>query len=166
MPQGNGNKFKGNKAKKGKKRKNPYATFDEKFDQYAKVVNMQGGKHMTVQPLDNLNGCTVLAIIKGKHHRKVWYNKDELIVIRNIGKRDNNKDLYEVQGKVQVQENSAVRNKFDKLQGDEDNNYIFADDDEISDSDSSDDGIPPQPIPEFLDSDKSDTDTDINIDTI
>lgn len=149
----NGNKFKGNKGKKGRRRKNPYADFDEKTDQYAKVLSMQGGKHMTVQPLDNPNGETVSAIIKGSHHRKIWYRKDELIVIRTIGQ------LVEVQGKVPMDEINSIRQKFDMLEGGDNCRLVFGDVDNVSDSDD-DNGsgsgtrsagrqIPAQPIKDF-----------------
>lgn len=125
----NGNIFKGNKKKKGRhSRKEEFAIFDEKTDQYAKVIGMQGGKHMTVQPA-SLNGETVHATISGKHHKKVWFKKDDYVVISITP----NSSYVEVVGRVHESELKKVRAMFDKSDGTKDSSYIF--DGEMSDSD-------------------------------
>jgi translation initiation factor IF-1 len=125
----NGNKFKGNNAKKSFRKKNPYIDFDEKLDEYGKVLSMQGGKHLTVQLLDNSKGKTVSAIIKGIHHRKIWYAKDELVIIRPLG------NLYEVQGKVAEDDIKAIQRRFDKLEGNNNGLCVLNDDDDDNDND-------------------------------
>lgn len=114
----NGNKFKGNKNKKSFRKKNPHPDFDENLDEYAKVISLQGGKHLTIQLLESKEK-QVSAIIKGCHHRKIWYTKDELIIVRPL---DN---LYEVQGKVPPDELKSVQILFDKLEGIHNNSFVF-----------------------------------------
>lgn len=118
----NGNKFKGNNKKKGFRKKNPYTDFDETIDEYAKVLSLQGGKHLTVQLLSDTKDKTVSAIIKGSHHRKIWYKKDELVIVRSMG------NLYEVQGKISNDELKIIQQQFDKLEGNTNNTFTFDDD--------------------------------------
>ena len=122
----NGNKFKGNKGKKGWRKKNPNSIFDEKVDEYAKVISLQGGKHLTIQLLDSKEKH-VSALIKGSHHRKIWYKKEELIIVRFL------ENLYEVQGKVSAEETKTIQRLFDKLDGNDNNDIIFDDNTDIND---------------------------------
>jgi len=123
---GNGNKFKGNKAKKGGRgRKNVYAEFDPKTDQYARVYSIEGGKHLKVVPLNNTESKPIVALIRGIHHKRVWFKKDDIVVITG----DSN--LMEVVGKVNEGDVTKVRTKFDKLEGGRDT--IFIDENEFSD---------------------------------
>lgn len=127
----NGNKFKGNNTKKSFRKKNPYSDFDEKTDEYAKILSLQGGKHLTAQLLDNAKDKIVNALIKGSHHRKIWYKKDELIILRSFG------NLYEVQGKVSEDEIKTIQRRFDMLEGNADNSFTFDDDLNLDGSDNS-----------------------------
>ncbi len=137
---GNGNKFKGNKAKKGGRgRKNVYAEFDSKTDQYAKVHSIEGGKHLKVIPLNSIDNKPIVALIRGIHHKRVWFKKDDLVVITGTA------TLMEVVGKVNEGDASKVRTKFDKLDGGKTDN-IFIDENEFSDEELNDENkIIPQP---------------------
>jgi hypothetical protein len=126
----NGNKFKGTKKKKGFRKKNPNPDFDERLDEYALVSTIQGGKHLSVK-LFNTGNDIVQAIIKGSHHRKIWYKKDEIVIIRSLG------NLYEVQGKVPPDEARALKRQFDKLNTNDNTNTPFVFNDEVNDSDNS-----------------------------
>lgn len=148
MPNGNGNKFKGSNNKKGRKKKNPIADFNAKLDEYGKIVTIQGGKHLSVQLADKKDNI-VHAIIKGSHHRKIWYKKDELVIIRSLG------NLYEVQGKVATNEIKKIQHIFDKLEGNDKETFIFDDNNNI-DSDNSD----------KLNGDNNDNNSDFDFDTI
>ena len=96
--------------------------FDEKTDEYAKVLSLQGGKHLTAQLLDSSKDKIVSAVIKGSHHRKIWYTKDDYIIVRPF------ENLYEVQGKVPDDYVKTIQNKFDKLDKKSNTSYIFEDD--------------------------------------
>jgi hypothetical protein len=137
----NGNLFKGNKKKKGgRKRKEEFADFNPLTDQYAKIIRLEGGKHMTVQPLNAPKGTTLQAIISGKHHKKVWFKKEEIIVISTTP----GSNYTEVVGRVKHSELKKVRAKFDELEDNEDNVFDMTDDE----------------------SDKNDSDEDIDFDEI
>ena len=127
---GNGNKFKGNKAKKGARgRKNVYADFDPNVDQYAKIISIEGGKHMNVLPLDSADGTTVHATIRGIHHKKVWFKKDDYVVITYNG------NIAEVMGKVNENDINRVRGQFDNTGDNKKDNIIFCDDEASDDTD-------------------------------
>ena len=112
MPTVNGNKFKGNKVKKGARgRKSVQGECDPTTDQYARVVCMEGGNHMQVLSLNSPNKQTIRAKIKGIHHKKVWFKKDDYIVITVDG------NVAEVQCKVLDTEIKRVRNEFEKMEG-------------------------------------------------
>jgi hypothetical protein len=125
MSSANGNKFKGNKQKKEERGGKRFANFDTRLDQYARIVNIDGGRHMTVLPLDSIDKKTISVIIPGRFHKRVWFKKDEIIIIAN----------GEVRGKVTENEMNRIRAKFDKLEGDQNNSLIFGDDVEDSDQD-------------------------------
>lgn len=136
---GNGNKFKGNKAKKGGRgRKNVYAEFDSKTDQYARVYSIEGGKHLKVIPLNSADNKPIVALIRGIHHKKVWFKKDDLVVITG------DSSLMEVVGRVNEGDVSKIRTKFDKLDGGK-TDAIFIDENDFSDQETEDNKIIPQP---------------------
>lgn len=137
---GNGNKFKGNKAKKGGRgRKNVYAEFDSKTDQYARVHSIEGGKHLKVIPLNSVDNKPIVALIRGIHHKRVWFKKDDMVVITG------DSTLMEVVGKVNEGDISKVRTKFEKMEGGS-TDLIFIDENEFSDEELNEDNkIIPQP---------------------
>jgi hypothetical protein len=114
MPIGNGNRLKGNNQKKtarARGRKDVNVDFDKDTDQYAQVINMQGGKHMTVLPLGNKDKEYIRATIRGIHHKKVWFKVDDFVVIRTDG------NLVEVQGKASEYDINMVKKEFEKMKG-------------------------------------------------
>lgn len=122
----NGNKFKGNKQKKGSRgRKDVYADFNQDTDHYGKILGLEGGKHASVSLLPN--GNTVRAMLRGIHHKKVWFKKDDLVIIRG----DNN--FAEVWGKVNDNESNQIRREFDKLEGKNNNSIVFNESDDSDD---------------------------------
>ena len=153
MLHGNGNKFKGTRGKKG--RVNAYADYDPQTDQYARIASIEGGKHMTVLPL---NGAARLpALIRGIHHKKVWFKKDDIVVITVTS------GMCEVKGKAQEQELGRVRMQFDKKSHDP----VFGDTGDLSGSDDEKDNtgdmVPVQPNRRL---EPSDDDGLIDIDAI
>jgi hypothetical protein len=132
----NGNIFKGNKPKKGGRgKKEMYAEFNENTDQYGKIVSKQGGKHMSVLLLNDPSKTPVHATIRGIHHKRVYMNVDDFVIVRGNG------NLYEIWGKVPDSDVSRVRRDFVMAEGDDSNkNFIFQrknemllDDDDIDD---------------------------------
>ncbi len=127
---GNGNKFKGNNAKKGAHgRKEVYAEFNPLTDQYARVVSIEGGKHINLMPLDSTDNKPITALIRGIHHKKVWFKKDDLVVITGIG------NLVEIVGKVNDSDIKKIRSKFDKIDADKIGDPIFDDGENESNDD-------------------------------
>jgi hypothetical protein len=132
----NGNKFKGNKPKKsGRGRKEVYADFNPKTDHYGRIVNIEGGKHVSVVLLDSPDTKPISATIRGIHHKKVWFKKDDLVIVRDNG------NMPELWGKVSENECNKVRRFFDKnsTQGNNDANIFQnandSDDEEGEDED-------------------------------
>jgi hypothetical protein len=129
----NGNATKGNAQKKkggGFGKKEIFSDFDPVTDYYAKIINMEGGKGVSVMPLKSIDQKPVHVNIRGIHHKKVWYRKDDLVVIRGI----------EIWGKVNESEHNLVKRGFDKLEGKGDgSNVIFENEEEdIDDMDDAD----------------------------
>lgn len=136
MPGGNGNKFKGNKGKKGRRRKNPYADFDPDVDRYGKVIELMGGSHVRVQPIDCEEKDAVQARIPGKFYKKIWFKKDDFVVITQISN-----NLSELKGKVSESDINKVRGKFDKMSNGDSSNVIRFAGEDYSDSDEDNEDI-------------------------
>lgn len=154
----NGNKLKGNAQRKGgRRRKEVYADFDPNTDKYGRVVNLLGGRNVSVLILNDLTKTPIQVSIRGIHYNRVWYKKDDLVIVRD------NDTLW---GKVPDEYYNKVKNDFDKFEGSSDaSTLIFRNDDEIGSDDEIDDdgvGIPPQPALPSLDV----ISDDINIDDI
>lgn len=130
---GNGNKVKGNKGRKGGRgKKEVYADFNENTDQYGKLSSIQGGKHASVLLLGD-SKTPVAASFRGIHHRKVWMNPGDYVIVRGNG------NIYEIWGKVPDSDMTRVRREFEKQEGDENSgNFIFRRDDEYLPDDNSD----------------------------
>ncbi len=92
---GNLNKFK----HRNKRRKNPNATFDANTDEYAFVVELCGDKHVSAQILDG-HHVIVKALIPGRFFKKVWFRKNDLLVITKLDAK-----RWEIKGRVD--ENNA-----------------------------------------------------------
>ncbi len=131
----NGNRFKGNTQKKGKK--NPFITdFDANLDRYAQVVDKKGGTQVEVAPID-ANGQKVYVRIPGKFYKKVWFNRGDIVVITKV--TDN---MEEIKGKAPEHELNKLKNQFDKMNldlGDVKNIVKFAESDDDSDESDDDD---------------------------
>jgi len=124
----NGNKFKGNKQKKGSRgRKDVYADFNSDTDHYGKILGLEGGKHASVSLLPN--GNTIRAMLRGIHHKKVWFKKEDLVIIRG----DSN--FAEVWGKVNDNESNQIRREFDKLEGKNNSSMVIFNESDDSDDD-------------------------------
>src|SRR5579872_6350206 len=124
----NGNKFKGNKQKKGgRTRKEVYSDFDQKTDRYGKIVGLEGGKGISVLLLDSTDGKPVRAAIRGIHHKKVWFKKDDIVVVRG----------EEIWGKVNDNEVNRIRRQFDTIEGGkgDKSSIIFRDVNDFNDDD-------------------------------
>lgn len=156
---GNGNKFKGNKAKKGRGRKNVYAEFDSKTDQYARVQSIEGGKHLKVIPLNSIDNKPIVAMIRGIHHKRVWFKKDDLVVITGDA------NLMEVVGKVNEGDVSKLRTKFDKLEGGQ-TDTIFIDENDFSDDEMAAENQIPQQTRNFDLNDLAEDSEELDFDNI
>lgn len=135
MPSINGNKMKGNSQKKGgRTKKEIYTDFDPTTDRYGKILNLIGGKHVSVLLLNDTDNKPICANIRGIHHKKVWFRKDDLVVVRGTG------NIVEIWGKVSEEEYNDIKRKFDlkENKGNTDN-LIFQENDNESDSDSDSD---------------------------
>lgn len=133
----NGNKFKGNKQKKGRRtRKEMFAKYDDSSDSYGKILASQGGKHMSVLLLGDAEKKPIMATVRGIHHKKVYFKKDDLVVIRH------SENLYEIWGHVDESEVRRVRDEFNRFENDgnqssiifRDNNNIYPSSDDEEDN--------------------------------
>lgn len=106
MASKNGNLFKGNAQKKNfRGKKDEHVDFVAGEDQYAKVVAIEGGKIIRVATALGDQKQEVRAIISGKHFKKVWYKKDDIVVMRD----------GEIRGKVSDKDFSKARNELAKI---------------------------------------------------
>lgn len=130
---GNGNKFKGNKQKKAKRtRKEMHAKFDESMDTYGKIVASQGGKHLSVLLLGDTDMKPIMASVRGIHHKKVYFKKDDFVVIRHNG------NLHEIWGHVDDSEIRRVREEFNRFENNgNQSSIIFQDNNKLYPSSSS-----------------------------
>lgn len=104
MLRGNGNKF---KKKSANRRKKKTATYDDNLDNYAKVIDRAGSVYINVLPHGNAKDDIVKARIPGKFRKKVWFNPDDYVVIRQVA--DN---VIEIQGKIEDRDKNHVRKLF------------------------------------------------------
>jgi len=154
----NGNKFKGNKQKKGRRtRKEMFAKYDDSSDTYGKIIASQGGKHMSVLLLGDTDKKPVSASVRGIHHKKVYFKKDDIVVIRHSG------NLCEIWGYVDESEIRRVRDDFNRFENNgNQSSIIFQDTNKLYPSSSSSDEddktgkvLPQQTKPLFPDSNSS-----------
>jgi len=82
------------KSARARKTKNPSTIFDtnDGKHQYAQVIQKLGHNRLSVK---TQSGETVQAVIPGKFMKKVWFNKDDFIVINS-----ENDDYYDVVQKL------------------------------------------------------------------
>ncbi|VBB17810.1 hypothetical protein YASMINEVIRUS_273 [Yasminevirus sp. GU-2018] len=157
----NGNRLKGNKGKKGRRgRKEEHADFDPATDSFGKIISGLGSCQMSVQLLDEPNAKPVNAHIRGIHRGKLFFKKDDYVVIRHNG------NLREIWGRVSEGDIRRVREDFAKIEGKGDkSSVIFRDANDLEDDESDEeDVVPPQPNRSVLD--EPTDDADINIDDI
>lgn len=126
----NGNKFKG-KQRGRRARKQTHSDYNENTDSYGKVITGLGERRMSVLLLDDPSGQPVKATIRGIHINKVWYKKDDIVVIRYNG------NLYEIQGFANEGEQRRVREEFNKLEGKTEKGEVIFRDPNASDSEES-----------------------------
>jgi hypothetical protein len=112
----NGNITKGNKGKKGRRRVNPYSELEEGF-RYGRIY-VNNGQHVQVElPTENEEGEKIVSCrIPGKMWKKVWFNKNDYVV---IGGKFSDK-IYELAGRVMDSELNYVKKMFDKTDDTED----------------------------------------------
>jgi translation initiation factor IF-1 len=148
----NGNFVKGNiQHKKRRNQKEIYADFCSDTDVYAKVIKKEGGKQMRVQLLGEKKHA--IATLRGIHHKKMWLNPDDLIIIRKNG------NLMEIWGKVPDQYARDIQKLFDSEEITESNNFSgdFCEIcDDLNDLDDSDDLNNMNDIDEFSEFDNFD----------
>jgi translation initiation factor IF-1 len=125
----------GNKAKKGKRggrmSKNPTSEFntDDGLHFYGQMIGKIGGN--TIEVLLQ-TGETVHASIPGRFHKRVWFNKDDLIVVRQESGK-----FYDVIQKITNPSTMLAASTVLNIKIDKDNSNIFRTDivEEESDDD-------------------------------
>jgi hypothetical protein len=106
----NGNKFKGNQVKKSKRKEEFVMDYDIEKDKYAVVTGILGGNHLQADIIEGDKRKQVRARIMGIHYRKVYFKKDDLIVVNCDG------NIFEVRGRVNDNEIDNVKKQFTKSQ--------------------------------------------------
>jgi len=127
------NIFGGNKYKKGKKggrkNKNPTTAFDvtDGVHYYGQVIQKLGHNRLSIKLQ---TGETIQAIIPGKFMKKLWFNKEDFIVVEHTGG-----EFYDVIQKIQAldQLETAAKSIGIKLNKDDYNIYRADEDDEDDD---------------------------------
>jgi len=104
----NGNKFKGNQVRKSKRKDEYVYDFNIETDKYAIVSGIVGGNHLLADIFEGNNKKQVRARIMGIHYRKVFYKKDDIIVINCDG------NIYEVRGRVNENDIDNIKKQFVK----------------------------------------------------
>jgi translation initiation factor IF-1 len=122
-----GNKYK--KSKKGGRRnKNPTGTFDvtDGVHYYGQVLQKLGGSNLSIKLQ---NGETIQAVFRGKFNKRLWFNKDDFVIVEHSGN-----NCYEVVQKIVApdQRETAANSIGIKLNKD-DYNIYRADDEEGED---------------------------------
>jgi translation initiation factor IF-1 len=127
------NLFGGNKYKKGKKggrkNKNPTAVFDvtNGVHYYGQVIQKLGHNRLSIKLQ---TGETIQGVIPGKFLKKLWFNKEDFVVVEHVGG-----EFYDVIQKIQAQDQleTASKNIGIKLNKDDYNIYRIDEDDEDED---------------------------------
>lgn len=126
------NVFGGNKYKKGKKggrkNKNPTQAFDvtDGVHYYGQVIQKLGHNRLSIKLQ---TGETIQGVIPGKFMKKLWFNKEDFVVVEHTGG-----EFYDVIQKIQAldQLETAAKSIGIKLNKD-DYNIYRADEDEKED---------------------------------
>lgn len=130
-----GNKYKKGK-KGGRKNKNPTETFDvtDGVHYYGQVINKLGHNRLSIKLQ---TGETIQGVIPGKFLKKLWFNKEDFVVVEHAGG-----EFYDVIQKIQAQDQleTAAKNIGIKLNKDDYNIYRI---DEEEDDDDNDELINP-----------------------
>lgn len=102
----NGNLFKGNNQKKVMRgKKDEHVEFRSDTDQFAKVLAIEGGKIVRVVTANGDTKQEVRVVISGKHYKKIWFKKDDIVVICD----------GEIRGKVSDKDFSKARTELSKI---------------------------------------------------
>jgi translation initiation factor IF-1 len=117
------NLFGGNKYKKGKKggrkNKNPTDTFDvtDGVHYYGQVIQKLGHNRLSIKLQ---TGETIQGVIPGKFMKKLWFNKEDFVVVEHVGG-----EFYDIIQKIQApdQLETAAKNIGIKLNKDDYNIY-------------------------------------------
>jgi translation initiation factor IF-1 len=132
-----GNKYKKGK-KGGRKNKNPTETFDvtDGVHYYGQVISKLGHNRLSIKLQ---TGETIQGVIPGKFLKKLWFNKEDFVVVEHVGG-----EFYDVIQKIQApdQLETAAKNIGIKLNKDDYNIYRI-DEDEEEDEDENDELINP-----------------------
>jgi len=129
------NLFGGNKYKKGKKggrkNKNPTDTFDvtDGVHYYGQVISKLGHNRLSIKLQ---TGETIQGVIPGKFLKKLWFNKEDFVVVEHVGG-----EFYDVIQKIQApdQLETAAKNIGIKLNKDDYNIYRIDEDEEEDEED-------------------------------
>jgi translation initiation factor IF-1 len=129
------NVFGGNKYKKGKKggrgNKNPAGTFDvtDGVHYYGQVLQKLGGSTLSIKLQ---NGETIQAVFRGKFNKRLWFNKDDFVIVEHSGS-----NCYEVVQKIVApdQRETAANSIGVKLNKDDYNIYRAEEEEEDDEDD-------------------------------
>jgi translation initiation factor IF-1 len=133
----NGNRTKGNKGKKNRRRVNPNADIDD-GDRFGRIYKNEG-QHVTVElPTENEDGNKLIKCrIPGKMWKKIWFNKGDLVVV--AGKISDN--VHELKGKVSDSDVRKVKRMFESTDNNGEDIGVLIGGDENEDEQDHDDMI-------------------------
>lgn len=125
-----GNKYKKGK-KGGRKNKNPTETFDvtDGVHYYGQVIQKLGHNRLSIKLQ---TGETIQGVIPGKFIKKLWFNKEDFVVVEHTGG-----EFYDIIQKIQApdQLDTAAKSIGIKLNKDDYNIYRIDEDDDEDDDD-------------------------------
>lgn len=125
-----GNKYKKGK-KGGRKNKNPTESFDvtDGVHYYGQVIQKLGHNRLSIKLQ---TGETIQGVIPGKFMKKLWFNKEDFVVVEHTGG-----EFYDVIQKIQApdQLETAAKSIGIKLNKDDYNIYRMDEDEENEDED-------------------------------
>jgi translation initiation factor IF-1 len=131
-----GNKYKKGK-KGGRKNKNPTETFDvtDGVHYYGQVLQKLGHNRLSIKLQ---TGETIQGVIPGKFIKKLWFNKEDFVVVEHVGS-----EFYDVIQKIQAPDQLETAAKSIGIKLNKDDYNIYRVDEENDDDDDEDELIQP-----------------------